>query len=101
MATENKIEALARTAYQAYDADRGGLNYLGKPNPKWVDLPPEIRHAWRAAVASVVKEDAKEIAAHLREGAKEIGQNMVDLFSGLADEFDAMRAAVDKMVDAK
>jgi hypothetical protein len=52
-------EAIAKRAYEAYDQDRGGLNYQGKPNPKWAELPEGIRHAWKVAALAVGEEIAK------------------------------------------
>lgn len=51
--------AIARAAFEAYDKDRGGLNHLGKPTPKWDELPEEIRHAWQAAALAVGAEISK------------------------------------------
>jgi hypothetical protein len=43
-------DAPARAAYERYLKVTGGLNYEGKPCPKWDDLGPTIRAAWMAAV---------------------------------------------------
>lgn len=45
--------ALAITAYQAYGNSVGWLNHLGKPMPRWDDLPPEIKQAWLEAAEAV------------------------------------------------
>ena len=42
-----------RIAFEAYDKDRGGINHLGKPTPKWEELPQEIQHAWQVAATAV------------------------------------------------
>ena len=46
-------DALAKLAYEAYVDDAGGLNYQGKPCPKWDDLPEAIRQHWKVAVQAV------------------------------------------------
>jgi hypothetical protein len=51
---ENELLTLAQSAYEAYDKDRGGVNHLGKPNPKWGDLPDGIRHAWQQSVRATL-----------------------------------------------
>ena len=53
---ETPLTKSARTAYEAYVADTGGLNYQGNPCPKWADLPPKIQHAWKAAVMPLINE---------------------------------------------
>ncbi len=42
-------DALARAMYEAYTRSSGGLNWQGKPCPKWDDLPAEICGHWQAA----------------------------------------------------
>lgn len=44
------VRATAREAYDAYVRNAGGLNYEGKPCPKWEDLTPAVRGHWCAAV---------------------------------------------------
>jgi hypothetical protein len=44
-----KLEDLARNTYAAYGESVGWKNYQGLPMPRWVELTPEIRAAWRAA----------------------------------------------------
>lgn len=48
------VDELTAEAYAAYGRATGGLNHLGKPMPRWDDLPAEIRNAWRAAVQRVL-----------------------------------------------
>ena len=45
----------AQVAYDAYGNSTGWVNFLGKPMPKWVDLPAAIQQAWRDATAAVVE----------------------------------------------
>jgi hypothetical protein len=45
----------AQRAYKAYGDSTGWVNFLGKPMPKWEDLPPAIQQAWRDATAAVVE----------------------------------------------
>ena len=47
------IEVLAEEAYKAYGSVTDWNNYQGLPMPKWADLPPKIREAWRASVTRV------------------------------------------------
>jgi hypothetical protein len=50
-AIDAKIDAEKRAIrmYAAYTASSGGLNYQGKPCPKWDELPPAIQSHWCAA----------------------------------------------------
>jgi hypothetical protein len=45
----------AKVAYAAYGASTGWVNFMGKPMPKWEDLPEKIQQAWRDATAAVVE----------------------------------------------
>lgn len=45
----------AQAAYKAYGDSTGWVNFLGKPMPKWEDLPESIQKAWRDATAAVVE----------------------------------------------
>ena len=46
---------LARTAYEAYVADAGGVSLAtGAPLPAWDALSPAIQSAWLAAAVAVV-----------------------------------------------
>ena len=56
MAAETPLTKSARTAYEAYVKDTGGLNYQGNPCPKWAELPLKIQHAWKAAVMPLMAE---------------------------------------------
>lgn len=47
------VLALAKLAYESYVKDAGGLNYEGKPCPKWDDLPQAIQQHWKVAVEAV------------------------------------------------
>lgn len=42
-----------RIAFEAYNADRGGVNYQGLKTPDWPDLTEGIRHAWEVAALAV------------------------------------------------
>lgn len=42
-----------QTAFDAYNASRGGVNHLGKPTPPWDQLPEEIQAAWHAAAMAL------------------------------------------------
>lgn len=48
------VDELAAEAYKAYGQSTGGLNHLGRPMPRWGDLPAETRNAWRAAVQRII-----------------------------------------------
>lgn len=52
----SEIDQLAWRAYRAYGEVTGGLNFMGKPMPKFDELPETIRHAWWAAVRQVIKD---------------------------------------------
>ena len=41
-----------RTAYEAYAATTGSLNFRGEPMPTWDTLPEPQRTAWTAAIAA-------------------------------------------------
>jgi len=45
----------AQAAYAAYGDSTGWVNFLGKPMPKWAELPEKIQQAWRDATAAVVE----------------------------------------------
>jgi hypothetical protein len=45
----------AQRAYKAYGDSTGWVNFLGKPMPKWAELPAAIQKAWRDATAAVVE----------------------------------------------
>lgn len=49
------LEQMAIRAYVAYGDSTGGVNFLGKPMPHWVELPEKIQQAWRDAVKAVVE----------------------------------------------
>ena len=48
-------DQMAIRAYVAYGDSTGGVNFLGKPMPHWVELPETIKQAWRDATAAVVE----------------------------------------------
>lgn len=52
---------LGQVAFDAYNEDRGGVNYLGQPTPKWRFLPEEIRHAWEVAGTAAVIHEIKRL----------------------------------------
>ena len=54
-------DALARAMYEAYTKSSGGLNYQGKPCPKWDELPAAICGHWQAA-ANVARIALKGVA---------------------------------------
>ena len=76
---ESPLTEIARKAYQAYDADRGGLNHLGNPNPKWEALPPAIQHAWKAAMMPLLKQLSGNIEGMLEDLAQEIAEATSEL----------------------
>ena len=43
-----------KTAFEAYNEDRGGVNFQGDPTPPWESLPEKIRHAWEVAAKAVM-----------------------------------------------
>jgi hypothetical protein len=55
--------ARGRLAFEAYDKDRGGVNYQGLPTPKWDDLTPGIRHGWVVGAAAVREQVLRELHA--------------------------------------
>jgi hypothetical protein len=50
------MDALARTAYEAYGRHVGWKNYQGLPMPIWSELPLDIQGAWTAALVAVWNE---------------------------------------------
>lgn len=54
----DRVRSVARSMYEAYLANSDGLNYEGKPCPKWEELTPAVRSHWCAAAleASVLLE---------------------------------------------
>jgi hypothetical protein len=46
---------LARVAYEAYNAARGGKAYDGSPIPGWDVVKPEIQQGWRVAVEAMLE----------------------------------------------
>lgn len=53
-AEPESIEGLARRAFDAYNAQAGGLTWDGKKIPPWGDVGPRVQANWRAAVLMVV-----------------------------------------------
>lgn len=49
---------IGRTAFIAYNNERGGVNFLGEPTPPWDDLPQGIRDAWEKAAEAVLSYNA-------------------------------------------
>lgn len=54
-------QQFARELYNTYVQHAGGVNYEGKPCPKWDDLPDAIRGHWQA-VAETVRPISFEVA---------------------------------------
>ena len=52
------MKTLGQIAFEAYNADRGGVNYRGEKTPDWEELPEGIRHAWEVAAEAAVSEYA-------------------------------------------
>ncbi len=48
------IEDAPRTAFEAYNADRGGLTWDGKPIPGWSAVGDGVRAGWTAAARAVL-----------------------------------------------
>lgn len=60
----------AQTAYAAYGATTGGLNFRGEPMPAWEQLGDKIQAAWTAAtraVLTVAADKVDETAEAMRE----------------------------------
>lgn len=55
---------LARAMYEAYTASSGGLNYQGKPCPKWDELPEAICKHWHAAADVARARGARNIGPY-------------------------------------
>lgn len=74
--------SFAVLAYRAYVKFTGGLNYQGKPCPKWQDLPEKIRGAWGAATlaARTEHESRHNIDFDWLEGSTE---ELVELVAAL------------------
>lgn len=51
--TELSATELAKVSYQAYGDYVDWKNYMGKPMPKWEELPEKIRGAWEAGTQAV------------------------------------------------
>lgn len=45
---------LGLIAYTAYGQSTDFKNFLGKPMPKWSDLPETIRNAWVQAAQAII-----------------------------------------------
>jgi hypothetical protein len=53
--SHGKFEELAKIGYNAYGDAAGWKNHIGRPMPKWEDLPPAIRSYWQVATAAIVE----------------------------------------------
>lgn len=52
------MRPLGDVAYEAYRQTTGGRSLVsGAPLPGWLDLPEDIREAWRAAADAVLMYD--------------------------------------------
>lgn len=49
------ITEFAKIAFDAYCQERQNLTYDGKPNPKWEDLPSDVRKAWETATLEIIE----------------------------------------------
>lgn len=47
---------LAKKSYYSYGNRTNFKNFMGNPMPKWDDLTPEIKEAWKEAVLCCVGE---------------------------------------------
>lgn len=78
-AVKAACEHLARTAYQAYHAARGGKAYDASDIPPWDETKPEIREAWVIAGiallgAALAPSDVQFLLDRLSEpGALDVG----------------------------
>lgn len=54
--TQAVYEYLGKVAYKRYRDAVGGVNYQGKPMPKWNDLTDAIRYGWIMAALSIANE---------------------------------------------
>ena len=53
MSNADRVYRGGKVAFDAYNEDRGGVNYRGDKTPEWDELPEGIRHAWGVAAAAV------------------------------------------------
>lgn len=56
-------KSLGQIAFEAYDADRGGVNFRGDPTPSWGALPGEICTAWEVQAVAIVDEVERRATA--------------------------------------
>lgn len=50
-----RLSALAERGYMAYGDLAGWRNYLGRPMPRWEELPERTRKYWMAAASAIVR----------------------------------------------
>jgi hypothetical protein len=50
----------AQTAYEAYFKHTQGKTHDGKPMPPWAELSPEVRAAWAASAAALVRSNSHD-----------------------------------------
>jgi hypothetical protein len=60
------MKALAKVGYDAYGDAAGWENHIGKPMPKWEDLPEAIRAYWEVAAEAIVENSHVVPRASLR-----------------------------------
>ncbi len=68
-------EEHAQAGYEGYAEYTGGKTFDGRNMPKWDELPPNIKKAWQAATAKILKRGLitalKEITRMVEEELKE------------------------------
>jgi len=65
---------LAAIGYEHYGNKAGWKNYLGRPMPKWEELPEPIREAWMAASQGI----AEAVVLALTEAWEEAARGIND-----------------------
>jgi len=54
------VKCPGQVAFEAYNENRGGRTWDGKPTPPWTDLTPGVREGWQAAALAVRSELLRE-----------------------------------------
>ncbi|KQR37774.1 hypothetical protein [Deinococcus sp. Leaf326] len=55
MTEQPDTRPLGQIAFDAYNAERGGLTYDGKPTPPWTALGDGVRNGWTASALAVMQ----------------------------------------------
>jgi len=75
---------LGHIAFDAYNDDRGGVNFRGEKTPPWQELTPEIRGAWEASAIATGKALAGKTRPLPLYRCKECGRKWLSVLSLLA-----------------